>query len=400
MKKTANYIFKSITSHVKSSLILVLIIAIFAFVIVAGNVINLSLSKGISNTEKRLGADILLVPDGSRDDAENIILTGQRGYFYFSNSIYQNVSEIDGIKEITAQCFLKSLSADCCSTEVQIVFYDPSTDFIVEPWISTVYSDKLNKGEVILGSDVESENGVISLFGNQYKVVAQMSKTGTSIDTSVYFTFEEKVDIINAASAKGGFLTDEQKAEDVISSIYINVKEGVDIDTIIDQCHHVAGEDFDVIYPKSMSDSLSGNLNFFLNTISTVMIIGEIIITLIFVFTNHFFISRRKQEVAILRVFGNSKKYISKVLLLQVNSIGFVGGLIGIFLGWLIVIPFGNYIGYSLGMPYLGPDFKEIVIGTVIAILIVLIVTTISSLFTIVYVCNLESYEALRQEAE
>jgi len=400
MAKSLNYINKQITSGIKDSFFLFLLIALFSLVLILGNVVTTSLNKGISNTEKRLGADVMIVPSGSRNDAENIILTGQRSSFYFDKSVYQKLTLVDGIENITAQCFLKSLSQDCCSSEVQIVFFDPDTDFVVEPWISEEYSASLNIGEVIVGSGVDVESGTIKLFNHDYNVVAQLSETGTSIDNSVYFTFDTKDELISLAAESGSFLTDDQKDSDLISSVYINIRDDADLATVIKDCHLASGSDFDVVYPKQLSESLSGNLKFILRIIDIVMISSLVVITVIIFVASYFYFSKRKQEVAILRVFGNSKKNIIRVLLTEVNIRGLLGPFVGIFLAWLFVIPFGNYIGYSLNMPYLGPDAAEVIVGSIISVFFVLLVISLSSLFSIIQVTNMGIYDALRKEAE
>ena len=106
--------------------------------------------------------------------------------------------------------YLKSLSADCCSSEVEIVFYDPESDFIIGSWINSKVTAKLDANSIIIGSQVNATNGYIKLFGKEYKVAAQMAKTGTSLDSSVYFTFDSLESVLTDAQNGGAFLTDNQ----------------------------------------------------------------------------------------------------------------------------------------------------------------------------------------------
>ena len=301
---------------------------------------------------------------------------------------------------MSAQCFLKSLSADCCSSEVQIVFFDPETDFIVEPWIEKKYSGKLYKGQVVAGYDIDCEDFKIKLFGNEYEVVAKMSKTGTSLDSSVYFTMDSMEEILVAAEDKGLFLTDTHKNGNIISSIFINVSEETDINTIVSRCHVVAEEEFDVVYPKQLNESLSGNLNIITGLISTVTKAVCVVLFVILFVTNHVVMSMRKQEIALLRILGNTKRKTKGMILLEVCFVGIAGVLTGEFLGGLITLPFGNYIGNALGMPYVGPGFAEILVSAVITVVGMLFIIACSAYFSVTYVCNQEPYLALRKEAE
>ena len=66
MKKTVKYILKRIKSNKKTAIILGFLAVIFSFLLFAGTLISYSLKKGIDNTAKRLGADVMLVPKGAK----------------------------------------------------------------------------------------------------------------------------------------------------------------------------------------------------------------------------------------------------------------------------------------------------------------------------------------------
>ncbi len=398
MKKTVKYILKRIKSNKKTAIILGFLAVIFSFLLFAGTLISYSLKKGIDNTAKRLGADVMLVPKGAKENAENLMLTGQRSTFYFDSSNYEKLKSIEGINEITAQCFLKSLSADCCSTEVEIVFFDKDTDFIVSPWIENKYKDKLNKNEVIVGYGIELEDDSIKLFGDEYKVVAKMAKTGTSLDNSVYFSLDSKKELIEKALEKGSFLTEEQKSEDLISSIFFNVDKKSSLSQVLGECHKKIGDSFDIVYPKELNGSFISNLGIIKKVISNFVILGGLLLFILLLTAEHIIIWNRKKEVALLRILGNKKKSIIKGLLFENLIVGLVGALIGIFTGSLILIPFSNWLGILLKMPYLGPDLLEYMI-IIIAILILMAgIVCFASIFSILSVVNLEPYRALRRE--
>ena len=183
-KKSKNAI-KDIQRHAFLNACLLATVVILSVMLFSVTVISVSLKKGMGNMRKRLGADIMLVPKGEREKAENMLLEGSRSNFYFEGEVYEKVQSIDGISDSTSQCFLKSLSADCCSSEVQIVFFDPESDFVVGPGIETEYKQKLSGDAVIVGSDIVSEDGKIKLFGQEYAIASQMARTGTALCISL-----------------------------------------------------------------------------------------------------------------------------------------------------------------------------------------------------------------------
>lgn len=397
LKRTKNTI-KDIQRHAFLNACLLATVVILSVMLFSVTVISVSLKKGMGNMRKRLGADIMLVPKGEREKAENMLLEGSRSNFYFDGAVYEKVQSIDGISDSTSQCFLKSLSADCCSSEVQIVFFDPETDFVVGPWIETEYKQKLSGDAVIVGSDIVSENGRIKLFGQEYAIASQMARTGTALDSSVYFSTDAKSELLKNAEEKGSFLTEEQKKGDILSSIFINVDGSHTAEQIIDSAHKTIGDIFDVVYPKKLHESLSGSLGKITGVVNVISLSLGILLVAILLIINSIIMKGRKSEIALLRVLGHRKKDLIRKLLSEMGLISLAGALGGSFLGALIVIPFGRYIGKSLDMPYLGPGIASVLLQILLIVGLVILIVFLASVFFIIHTTNIEPYLALRKE--
>ena len=397
LKRTKNTI-KDIQRHAFLNACLLATVVILSVMLFSVTVISVSLKKGMGNMRKRLGADIMLVPKGEREKAENMLLEGSRSNFYFDGAVYEKVQSIDGISDSTSQCFLKSLSADCCSSEVQIVFFDPETDFVVGPWIETEYKQKLTGDAVIVGSDIVSENGRIKLFGKEYPIASQMARTGTALDSSVYLSTDAKSELLKNAEEKGSFLTEEQKKGDILSSIFINVDGSHTAEQVIDSAHKTIGDIFDVVYPKKLHESLSGSLGKITGVVNVVSLSLGILLVAILLIINSIIMKGRKSEIALLRVLGHRKKDLIRKLLSEMGLISLAGALGGSLLGALIVIPFGRYIGKSLDMPYLGPGIASVLVQILLIVGIVILIVFLASVFFIIHTTNTEPYLALRKE--
>ena len=396
-KKSKNTI-KDIQRHAFLNACLLATVVILSVMLFSVTVISVSLKKGMGNMRKRLGADIMLVPKGEREKAENMLLEGSRSNFYFEGEVYEKVQSIDGISDSTSQCFLKSLSADCCSSEVQIVFFDPESDFVVGPWIETEYKQKLSGDSVIVGSDIVSEDGKIKLFGQEYAIASQMARTGTALDSSVYFSTDAKAELLKNAEEKGSFLTEEQKKGDILSSIFINVDGSHTTEQVIDSAHKTIGDIFDVVYPKKLHESLSGSLGKITGVVNVISLSLGILLVAILLIINSIIMKGRKSEIALLRVLGHRKKDLIRKLLSEMGLISLAGALGGSLLGALIVIPFGRYIGKSLDMPYLGPGIASVLVQILLIVGIVILIVFLASVFFIIHTTNTEPYLALRKE--
>ena len=134
--------------------------------------------------------------------------------------------------------------------------------------------------------------------------------------------------------------------------------------------------------------------------VGAVILIGGVLLFGILVLINSVIIESRKQEVALLRVLGNSKGKMAAMLISETGIVSLFGSLVGCLLGALIVIPFGRYIGMSLSMPYLGPDFIGSTLQIIFIMAIVFLVALVSSIVFVFHVTGIEPYLALKKEAE
>jgi hypothetical protein len=117
--------------------------------------------------ENRLGADIIVVPAEaeSKVSLKNLLLQGTIGTFYMDASATEKVLETEGVEKASAQIFLSSMKADCCSVKVQIIGFDPENDFVVQPWIAESLNRPLDDMEVVVGCRVETE------VGNSFRIM-------------------------------------------------------------------------------------------------------------------------------------------------------------------------------------------------------------------------------------
>ena len=104
-----------------------------------------ALQKGLDSLEQRLGADIIVLPEGAENkvDLKNILLQGTPGYFYMDKSVTEKLSAVEGVEKLSPQYFLVSANAECCTVQVQIIGFDEDTDITVKPWLREAYSGSL-----------------------------------------------------------------------------------------------------------------------------------------------------------------------------------------------------------------------------------------------------------------
>ena len=376
---------------------LILVVAILSFVLFGGSILSFSMKRGLSSVEERLGADLIVVPLGHEQEQESILLTGEPSYFYFNREIVNKLKEADGIKELSTQFYLTSLSAACCSFPVQINGFDPETDFSIQPWIRETVGGNLESGALIVGSDILIENGKhIKLFDKEYLVDARLDETGTGLDQSVFATMETIKDIYGHAKEKGLYFLEETDPSTSISSVLIKVKEGYNVDEVATNIRR-GTDGIQIVKTKTLVTNISKSLNHFIT--SFYVFAGAFLIVTLVVLTAIFSASanERKKEFALLRIMGAAKEKLISILFWESLYISVIGSAIGIILAALLVFPFNTYIGDNIGLPYMQISpiwILTILIGT---LLVAVGISIVASVYCTVKISRVDTYLTLRE---
>lgn len=112
---------KNLVRKPARSLALIFISAFLALSAFGGTVMVMSLSNGINSLSARLGADIIVTPYAATSQVsyDSVIIQGKPGQFYMDSKYYEEIkTEIEGIDKITAQFYLASAKASCCSSRL------------------------------------------------------------------------------------------------------------------------------------------------------------------------------------------------------------------------------------------------------------------------------------------
>ena len=177
MKFTTQLALKNIRRKPFRSVTLMLLAAFLAFSVFAGSLVVLSLQNGLKSYEARLGADVVVVPAeaGLKGGLESILLQGIPGYFYMNESVTEKIRAMDGVEALSPQFFLATAKASCCSYPVQLIGFDPETDFTIQPWIRQSYRGEIGYGDILIGNHVTMpSDGVLTFYSQEMRVVGQL----------------------------------------------------------------------------------------------------------------------------------------------------------------------------------------------------------------------------------
>lgn len=288
-------------------------------------------NQSIRVTSERLGADLLIVPTGSRGAAEDILVESRATSFYMDRSLVDRVRKIEGVDAVSHQTYLITLTGLCCSVpSSMVVAFNQETDFVVTPWLKGKLGRKLKKGEAIVGSEsaFNINLGLVEvdamLFGSVFRMVGVLDKTGTGLDTAVFINDDNIEDILKAGKMK---IKPGQ-----ISVIFAKINKGADLYKVMSDIENSI-IDVDVVMRRDVNKSLISTLG----DISKIFYLALILSTALSLFLVWAIFTaianERTREVGIMRALGAKEKHVTNVFLLEVLVLGVIGSVIGIIAG-------------------------------------------------------------------
>ncbi|MDR1868368.1 MAG: ABC transporter permease [Treponema sp.] len=394
---TGNLSLKNLQAKPVRTACLFIVVAVLAFTLFGGSIIALSMQQGLETMTKRFGADLMVVPEGASEKAQGLLLRGDSGYYYFDAGIVDKVAGTEGVVCASPQFFLTSLSTECCDAEVQLIAYDPDTDFVVQPWIAEKRNESVNDGQVVVGSRIELRaNGTIKLFNDEYPVAAQLSRSASGYDTSIFMTMNTMRALIdNAHAQRYGFLADSYEGE-IISAVLAKTDPSRP-PSLIDWDIRKQNDGVEVLMSQGIFARIAGTLSGLVKYIHIFSIalwaLAVIVLAAVFSGTIH----ERKKEFAVLRILGATRKKLISIVLSESAIAGIGGGAAGIVLACLVVFPFSTYISERLELPYLDAPFFYIILLVVGSLFLSAVAGPLSSLYSALRISRAETYFTMRE---
>lgn len=378
-----------------------LLIALFASVILVGGLLSVSLSKGLNRLSARLGADVIVIPLGSEINDQSVLLQGDSKYSYLPQGSLEFIRGLDGVEIATPQYYLTTLSASCCDQKVSIIGFDTESDFVIQPWIREVLTDKLPKGSIVVGSEIRTgEKKTLKIFDREFPVAATLEPVGNKLDQAVFVDEATLANIRDAAEAKGiVFLKDEKtKNSEIVaySSILIKLKEGADVEKLSRELHsHYDGVQFRT--RKDLFSGLQKSANFLQIVVWTIVAIFLIVSAAAIVISFSLSTRERRREYALLRIIGFTRKRLQNLVLGEALLVSAVGTYIGLLFASIAFFTFRIWIGEHVGIPFIVPTVAEIAAVYAAVILLLHSVGPVAVYGVANKVSQIDAYAALRE---
>jgi putative ABC transport system permease protein len=305
-----------------------------------------------------------LVAGGSEYFAGKILVTDATNFAIGAGIAPMNISAANQIRD------LEGVAAVDAQIQMQ---YDPDAsqgfgppDFVLggiagsdeghETFVYTPVQGRLltpadeGSNVVVFGTDLaRKENavldGTVEIRGESFTVVGILEPTLTAPDTMAIVPLQAAQQLMAASLPKS--IQDAISPDELISQVVVYPKVGVNdaelaaqIERDVDNVQTLTGAEFD-----AQVGSFTGVFN--------AIIIGVAVISLVVgglsvINTMAMSVAERTREIGIKRAIGGSRRRIIRELVTEAAFIGFIGGVIGLVLGAIVVV-LANEAGRSSG---------------------------------------------------
>ena len=398
-KSDSNLIIENYLRNPFRSFGLSLLIAMLASSLLVGGLFSFSLSKGLNRLSSRLGADVIVIPQGTEINDQSVLLQGDSKYAYLPEGSLEFIRGLDGVEIATPQYYLTTLSASCCDQKVSVIGFDPASDFVIQPWIREVLTEKLPKGAIVVGSESRiEEKGTVKFCDREYPVAATLEPIGNRLDQAVFVDVSTLESIREAAQAKGVVFLFRNENPELLtySSILIKLAPNADLERLSREIH----TRFDGVQIRSRKDMFSGlEKSARILQIVVWVIVAFFLIVAVAAIVISFSLStrERRREYALLRIIGFTRKRLKKLVLAESFLVSAVGTYIGLLFTSVAFFTFRIWIGEHVGVPFIIPATVEIAGVYAVVILLLHSVGPVAVYGVANKVSQIDAYAALRE---
>jgi putative ABC transport system permease protein len=353
--------------------LLLMAVAICTGAIFTGVVLLRSIEGSMAVGFTRLGADMLVIPEGTLTNITAALLTAEPTELTLDDAVLGRLSSLKGIRRIAPQLVFRTEASGYGPADepVDIIAFDPARDLTVQPWLDSRLGRPLRAGDVIVGGRREEPLGSeILIFGKPMTVYGKLGKSAVGThERGLFIAFSTLDDLRTIMQQICGKKAPLEPGR--LSGVLVELAPGATSQQVrfailanLPDVKVVSNESMLTTIRQGLAVLLDGMLG--LTAVmfaSTALMVGVLFSAII---------TERRRELGLLKAIGARRSQIVGMLLSEAALATAVGGLIGCALGILVLRIFERSLVYyldSVGVPFVWLDDTSILLMALSCIL-------------------------------
>jgi putative ABC transport system permease protein len=383
------------------SFLLMAAVAIGTGVIFTGAALMRSIDVSMALGLTRLGADLMVVPDGALTNITAALLTVEPTELTLDADALDKV-KLDSVARYAPQKILRlqhSGIGDHHET-VDFVGFDPERDLTIQPWLAERINRPIQEDDVILGANRPAPLGSqVLIFGKPHVVYGRLARTGVGIHERGVFlplaAFDAMAKTIPdaappAVSGPGkvtGFLVQLSPGATPLQARFaiLSSLKGAKV---------VSGD-------SSLSGIRQG-LSALLNGLLALMVLLFAALALMVSVLFSAIVTERRVELGFLKAIGTQRSQMIGMLVIEAVIATGLGGVVGVILGALIMRFYEHSLIFYLeriGIPFIWLDGPRLVAFAAGSILLAAVIGAVGVLYPAWRASRRDPYDLVRGES-
>lgn len=393
---------KNLSRRQTRTCLLIAAIAISSAVTFAGIVAMRSVVSSMEIGLSRVGADLMVVSESTLTHISDALLAVEPTDQTLPADTISRAG-IGGMSKVAAQRVLRTNQSGVGGTDetVDLIGFDPASDFTVRPWLSERLAGAMQPGDVIVGAARDAPLGSqLFLFGKPFRVYGKLARTGSGTQERGIFLPSERLvalapEIRRRIGAVPGMLE-----PDKVSGFLIQMAPGsTELQARFALLSRIAG--IKVITGGSLMTGIRQGMVALLGGLVALIGLLSAGTAVMVVVLFSAIMAERRREVGLLKAIGAGNGQIVAMAVIEATIATAGGAVIGVLIGVLLLRMFERVLVHHLGemgIPFLWLDGPSTVVVAALCVLGAALVGIIGAAVPAWRLGRRETYELIRKE--
>ena len=406
MRLLASLALQNLGRRKARSLLLIMAVAVASGVVFTGATLMRSIDSSMAVGFTRLGADMMVVPEGALTNITAALLTVEPTDLVLDQDLFARAG-IASVSRAAPQKIARVEHSGVGShhDSVDLIGFDPALDFTVRPWLVEKINRDMRPGDVILGAARAAPLGSeLLIFGKAHTVYGRLGKTGVGThERGVFMTFDTLEALAGSIHGHGhghggGPPAVLQKGK--VSGFLVELAPGA---TPLQARFAILStlKGVKVVTGDSTMSGIRQGLAALLNGILALMVLMFASTALMVSVLFSAIVTERRGELGLLKAIGARRGQIVGMMVIEAVIATGAGGVLGVALGVLVMRLYERSLVYyleNIGVPFVWLDGPHIVIVAVAAVVMASIIGALGSLYPAWRASRRDPYDLVRGE--
>ncbi len=384
------------------SFLLIAAVAIGSGVVFTGATLMRSIDDSMAVGFTRLGADMMVVPEGTLTNITAALLTVEPTDLVLDADVLSK-ARLASVGRAAPQKIVRVEHSGIGNHHdlVDLIGIDPARDFTVQPWLKEKLNREFRPGDVILGAGRDAPlDSQLLIFGKPHVVYGKLGRTGVGTHERGVFMSFETFDALAAAMPLHGDSRPAVLAPGKVTGFLVELTPGATalqarfaILSAVKGVKVVTGDSSLSGIRQGLAALLQGILALMVLMFASMAVMVSVLFSAI--------VTERRGELGLLKAIGARRAQMIGMMVIEAVLATGIGGALGVTLGVLVMRLYERSLVYyleNIGVPFVWLDLPHTVAFAAAAIVLAAAIGALGALYPAWRASRRDAYDLVRGE--